>query len=362
MKQLFSLVLLAITASTFATVHTVSNSPATLAQFNNIQAAVTAASTGDTIYVHGSPNPYAAFTQTNKQLTIIGPGWGPDKNLPFTALIQGCTITGATCANSEYQGLTFISALQISSAHPDNLRFIRNNFAGIDININQGSTTYIGYLFEGNVFDNATANATASTTYQNFLFQNNNFFENGTVRDANFTGFFNSINVLFNHNLWFGAGTGIRNIAAGSNNRFLTFANNIFVRRNAANSISSSTYNNNITFYPAGSTNPGAPWTVNSNVDGGGNVDNQDPQMANQAAVNAGNASSVNDFTIAAGPANNTGSDGKDMGFLFDAVGSLNWANSRNSRLPRIFSMNVITPTVAAGANVTINVDARISN
>jgi hypothetical protein len=362
MKQLFSLVLLAITVSTFATVHTVSNSPATLAQFNNINTAVTAAASGDTIYIHGSPNPYFAFTQTNKQLTIIGPGWGPDKNLPFTALVPGCTITGAGCANSEYQGLTFTSGIQISAAHPDNLRFIRNNFAGMDININQGSTTYTGYLFEGNVFDNATANASTSSTYQNILFQNNEFFENGTVRDANFNGFFNSVNVLFNHNLWFGPGSGIRNVATSSNNRFLTFANNIFVRRNAFNSISSSTYNNNITFYPAGSTNPGIPWALNSNVDGGGNVDNQDPQMTNQTAVNGGSALAISDFTIAAGPANNTASDGKDMGFLFDITGSLNWTNSRNSRLPRIFSMNVITPTVAAGGNVTINVDARISN
>jgi hypothetical protein len=359
MKQLFSLVLLFITASTFATVHTVSNSPSTLAQFNTIQAAVTAAATGDTIYVHGSPNPYAAFTQTNKQLTIIGPGWSPDKNLPFIALVQGCTITGATCANSEYQGLTFNSALQISSAHPDNLRFIRNNFTGIDINMTQGSTTYTGYLFEGNVFDNATANATTSSTYQNFLFQNNNFFENGTVRDGNLGGgWFNCVNVLFNHNLWYGSGSSIRNVTDGSTHRFLTFANNIFVRRNFNGRVSSSTFNNNITF----NTGVNNPWATASNVDGGGNVENQDPQMANQAAVNTGTASSINDFTISAGPANNTASDGKDMGFLFDAVGSLNWGNSRNSRLPRIFSMNVVTPTVAAGGNVTINVDARISN
>ncbi len=362
MKQLLSLLLLAFSVNSFATVLTVSNSPATLAQFNNIQTAVNTATNGDTIYIHGSPNVYAASTQTNKQLTIIGPGWTPDKNLPFTAVIQGCTITGATCANSEYQGLTFTGALQISSAKPDNLRFIRNNFAGIDVNMNQGSTTYTGYLFEGNLFDNATANASAGSTYQNILFQNNYFFENGAVRDANFNGFFNSINVLFNHNLWFGAGSGIRNIAASSNNRFLTFANNIFVRRNAASSISSSTYNNNITFYPAGSANPGAPWTLNGNVDGGGNIDNQDPQMAAQAAVNAGTNNSIADYTISAGPANNTGSDGKDIGLLFDVTGSLNWNNSRNSRLPRIFSMNVVTPTVAAGANVTINVDARISN
>jgi hypothetical protein len=361
MKQILSFLLLAFSLSSFATVLTVSNTPSTLAQFNNIQTAINAAANGDTIYIHGSPNAYFAFTQTNKQLTIIGPSWSPDKNLPFTVQIPGCTINGAACANSEYQGLAFTSTININSAKPDNLRFIRNQFFNNDININQGGVTYAGYLFEGNLFDNSAINATNGSTYQNFLLQNNYFFENGAVRDGNFNGFFNSINVLFNHNLWFGAGTGVRNVATGGNNRFLTFANNIFVRRNAFNSISSSTFNNNITFYPAGSTSPGAPWT-GSNVDGGSNVDNQDPQMVAQAAVNAGSNNPINDFTIAAGPANNAASDGKDIGLLFDATGSLNWANSRNSRLPRIFSMNVISPTVPAGGNVTINVDARISN
>ncbi len=361
MKQVTTFLLVVFTFNCYGTVLTVSNSPSTLAQFNNIQNAVNAAANGDTIYIHGSPNAYFAFTQTNKQLTFIGPGWSPDKNLPFTANVPGCTITGATCANSEYQGINFTSTININSAKPDNLRFIRNNFVSIDININQGSVTYSGYLFEGNVFDNATLNATTGSTYQNFLIQNNNFYENGTVRDGNFNGFFNSINVLYNHNVWYGPATGLRNVATSSNNRFLTFSNNIFVRRNAFNSITSSTFNNNITFYPSGSTSPGAPWTV-TNVDGGGNIDNQDPLMANQTAVNAGSASSISDFSIAAGPANNTGSDTKDMGFLFDATGSLNWANSRNSRLPRIFSMNVTTPTVAAGGNVSISVNAKVSN
>ncbi len=342
-----------------ATVRTVSNTPSTLAQFNTIQAAVDVSLTGDTIYVHGSPNQYAAFTQTNKQLTIIGPGWSPDKNLPFTAQIQGCTITGATSSNSEYQGLTFVTALQISTAHPDNLRFIRNHFVSIDVNMTQGSTTYNGYLFEANIFDNATANGIASSTYQNFLFQNNSFFENGAVRDGNLSGFNNCVNVLFDHNLWYGSGSTIRNVTNNSINRFMTFSNNIFVRRTFnAGRVLNSTFNNNITFN-AGVNNP---WANDGNVNGAGNVENQDPQMANQAAVNAGTASSISDFTIAAGPANNTGSDAKDMGFLFDATGSLNWVNSRSSRLPRIFSMNVITPTVPAGGNVTINVDARISN
>ncbi|MEO7310043.1 MAG: hypothetical protein ABIX01_06575 [Chitinophagaceae bacterium] len=351
---------LAVVLALNATVRTVSNSPATLAQFNTIQSAVNASAvSGDTILVHGSPSQYAGFTISNKQLTIIGPGWSPDKSLAFTALVLGSNITGATSSNSEIQGLTFVGGLAINSAHPDNMRIIRNNFAGTSISMNQGGTTYTGYLFEGNLFDNGGADATASSTYQNFIFQNNYFYESGCCRDGNLAGgWFNCVNVLFNHNLWFGPGSSTRNITDGNSNRFMTFTNNIFVRRNFNGRVSSSTFNNNITFN-AGVNNP---WATASNVDGGGNIENQDPQMVAQAGVNAGTNDATADYSILAGPANNTGTDGKDIGLLYDAVGSLNWVNSRNSRLPRIFNMNITNPTISSGGTLQVVVNARKSN
>ncbi len=165
------------------------------------------------------------------------------------------------------------------------------------------------------------------------------------------------MNVLFNHNLWFGPSSGSRNCFI-SNCRFLTITNNIFVRRDAANQNSFSTFNNNITFNAGVNT----PWLSNSNVDAGGNVPNQDPQMVDQASVNAGVDNPLLNFTIAAGPANNSGSDSKDMGLLYDVVGSLNWTTSRTSRLPYIFSMNIINPTIAAGGTLTVQVEARKNN
>ncbi len=359
MKQIFSFLFLIVAANTFATVRTVSNIPSTLAQFNTIQAAVNASAAGDTIYIHGSPNLYSVFNQSNKRLVFIGPGFSPDKSLGFTALVQGCNISGAASSNSEYQGIAFVGALSINSAHPDSLRFLRNQFFNSSVAMNQGGTTYMGYLFEGNLFDNSGVEATPSTTYQNFLFQNNYFYENGTIRDGNIGGgWFNCINVLFDHNLWFGTGSGTRNITDGNTHRFLSFTNNIFVRRNFNGRVSSSVFNNNITFN-AGVNNP---WATAGNVDGGGNIENQDPQMTAQASVNAGTNNPLADYTITAGPANNSGSDGKDMGLIFDAVGSLNFANVRNSRLPRIFSMAIVNPTIPSGGNITVNVDARISN
>jgi hypothetical protein len=352
MKQFFFSAALLAGLYANATIRTVSNNPSTIAQFSTIQAAVDASSSGDSVYVHGSPNLYANFIITNKRLVIIGPGWAPNKNLPFTATVSGCTITGAASSNTEIQGINFNNAVNIFTNHPDSLRFIRNKLSSSTIHISETGVTYKGYLFEGNIFNvHAGVSANSNSTYQDFVFQNNYFFNNFSGNTI--VEFFNTVNVLFDHNLWFGT-----NSSCFSNCRFLTITNNIFVLRNAATGNSFSTFNNNITLNSGNNT----PWASNNNIDAGGNVANQDPQMVDQVAVNAGTDNPLLNFTIAAGPANNTGSDGKDMGLLYDVTGSLNWANSRASRLPFIFSMNITNPTIATGGTLNVQVEARKSN
>jgi hypothetical protein len=357
-RILYSLVLLLSTSSLFATIRTVSNNPSTIAQFNTIQAAITAATSGDTIYVHGSPNAYGTFT-VDKRLIILGPGWSPAKSIPLTAFINsGVIITGSASAGTEFQGLHFLTTVTVQTLGVNNIRFVRNRFTNLSINIFPNAAgTVSGYLFEGNYFENANVQTNTSYTMENFIFQNNLFYENGCCIGSNILGFTNSVNILFDHNLFYGPGSGTRTVFAG-NTRFITLSNNIFVRRNASTDLSHSTFNNNITFN-AGND---APWSVNNNVDGGGNIAGQDPGMADQASVNSGVNNPLLNFTIAAGPANNAGTDGKDLGLLFDAAGSLNWSNSRGSRIPFIFSMNITTPTVAPGGNVSVTVEARRNN
>jgi hypothetical protein len=138
----------------------------------------------------------------------------------------------------------------------------------------------------------------------------------------------------------------------------MLFTNNIFVHRNAAANNTLSVFNNNIT-YGAGVNNP---WDSAYSNSGTGNIANQDPQMAGQSSVNNGVNDPLLDFTIAAGAANSTGTDGKDMGLLYDASGSLNWANSRMSRLPFVYSMNVTNSSTPAGSSLNVQIEARRSN
>lgn len=356
-----------------ATVRTVSSNPSTLGQFNTIQAAIDASTSGDTVYVYGSPNTYANFQIMDKQITVIGPGWSPDKNLPLLAMVDGASIrnspAGGTADGSELHGLYFTNTVNVSrnavsgDFGSNNIRLVRCLFAGVV----QWDLPSSGFLVEGCVFYNSI-NFTSSHTYQNFLFQNNFFFLSVCCVSSQINAITNSVNVRFDHNLFTSSNNSAGNSALSfSNNcRFLTFTNNIFNQANVGTGVTFSTFNNNITnnitLNSSNATANGTPWAVNSNVDGGGNVANQSPQLAAQASINGGSGEPLLDLTIATGPANNSGSDGKDMGLLFDVSGSLNWTNSRNGRVPRIFSMNITTPSVAPGGTISVTVDARKSN
>lgn len=356
-----------------ATVRTVSSNPSTLGQFNTIQAAIDASASGDTVYVYGSPNTYAGFIIMDKVITVLGPGWAPDKNLPLQAIVDGASIrnspAGGTPDGSELHGLVFVNTVNVSrnavsgDIATSNIRLVRCQFNS-SLQFDIGATDF---LIEGCIFIHSL-NFHGSHTYQNFLFQNNIFFHQLCCLSSVFSGLTNSVNVRFDHNLFYSTNNAGGNTAAmfSNNCRFLSFANNIFNQANVGSNVSFSTFNNNITnnitLNSSNATLNATPWAVNSNVDGGGNVANQNPQMAAQTSVNSGAIDGLLNFSIAAGPANNSGSDGKDMGLLFDATGSLNWGNSRNGRVPRIFSMNITTPSVAPGGTLSVTVDARKSN
>ena len=103
MKKVIVLACILFTASVaFCTVRTVSSNPSTLGQFSTIQAAIDASADSDTVYVYGSPNAYVGFTILDKKITVIGPGWAPDKNLPLTAIVEGaaCLVGFGNCGGA----------------------------------------------------------------------------------------------------------------------------------------------------------------------------------------------------------------------------------------------------------------------
>ena len=355
MKQFFLLVFTGLCLNMYATVRTVSNHPGTVAQYTTLNAAVAASVSGDTIYVHGSSVQYAGFTITDKRLVVIGPGMAPMQSfMPYPATVADLTINGSGSSNTEIQGLNIVGAVSITSfSHPNNIRFIRNRLTSVTMGT--GSVTYSGYVFEGNWFNNSGINVAQSCFFSNFLIRNNVFYSNSA--GANISGFFNSISVIIDHNLFYGPNNGTINVFASAC-RGLLITNNIFVRRNAAVFNTNSVFHKNIT-YNAGVDNP---WDSAYGNSGTGNIAGQDPQMADQSAVNNGTSNPLLNFTIATGPANNAGTDSLDIGLLYQPTGSLNWTNGRMSRLPFVYTMNITNPSIPAGGTLSVQVEARKNN
>jgi len=349
MRQIFLFVFLSLCTGMYATVRTVSNNPGSLAQYSTIQAAVNASSNGDTIYVQGSASRYNGFNITDKRLTVIGPGWLPLQNfLAFKAIVDTIVISGNNSKNTEIQGLDVFMTVTINTH--DSVRFIRNQFESA---IYLPTGTYNGLVFQDNWFDEAWLSASAGVNVINILIQNNILY--ATTTNGNFMSLTNSQNILFDHNLWYGpSGTNTAPCFAGISKNLL-FTNNIFVHRNAASGNTFSVFNKNITF-GAGVNNP---WDSIYSNSGAGNIANQDPQMFNQDSVNAGHNNPLLNFTIAAGPANTSGTDGKDMGLMYDPVGILNWSNTRMSRIPYIYSMNISNPSIAPNGTLSVQDEAR---
>lgn len=349
-KYLLTMLFAVLTVFAKATIHTVSNYPANLAQYNTIQAAVNASASGDTIYVHGSPTSYGGFGILNKKLAIIGPGYLPDKDLPFTASFIGITINGDLSSGTKIEGLVFTNQVGVSDA--DSIHFIRNYFDGgyLTLSPNFNATGYRGFVIEGNYFRTNAAVINGLYAISNTTIQNNVFYH-GRIQ-----GLQGGSGVIINHNLFYGPVSVPSPCLVTCDN--LILSNNIFVKRNAGTSNVNSSFSNNITYLCDENT----PWSMNGNVDVIGNVANQNPQMADQLTVEAGMFGLLLNYTIAAGPANNAGSDTKDMGLLYDPIGFYNWANSRVSRLPYLHKMNIFNPVIETGGSITIDIEARRNN
>jgi hypothetical protein len=231
------------------------------------------------------------------------------------------------------------------------MRLLRNYFTpGTEIDFSPVFTPngFKGFIVEGNYFRN-----TLRATYpiSNTSFQNNVFYTSALV------GLQGGANVMINHNLFYGLSSGTFSVFGNFNG--VLISNNIFVRSNAGTGTAACIFNNNITWL----TTENTPWAMNGNSDAGGNIAGQNPQMTDEASVEAGLFGAlVLNYSIAAGPANNTASDGKDIGLLYDPIGFYNWDQSRNTRLPFIYSMNVTNPVIQSGGNINVVIEARKNN
>jgi hypothetical protein len=326
------------THSIKAAVLTVNNSATGGAQYTQINSAIAAASSGDTLYVSGSVTQYNGVTVT-KPLTIIGPGTFNTTPFAFSAKVQSISILAGSSNTSIFglniisgsiglaQNLTTIlisnccfesSALYVPDVGCSNI-IIRNNiFSGGNASITYQGTSGGGSTFNVLIDHNIINGFLNSFIDPNTTIQNNTFYNskiNGSTPDA----FYNSC-------------------------KNLVVKNNIFFNSNPSNNISNSLFDNNITY------TSGTAYTPL----GGTNLDNLNPLFVN--APTTGNYTAALNFHLLSGsPASNAGTDGTDLGY-FGGIVQTN-PSGELWNMPYIRKMDVLNSNVAP--NGTVNVKVR---
>jgi hypothetical protein len=325
--------LLIITNHVIAAVFTVNNSPAGGAQYSQINAAISAASTGDTIYVNGSSATYADATIT-KSLTLIGAGTFSPKQAAFPTTISTINLASGV-SNVTIKGFNIGSSVSVSG---------NSNVSFVTISDNFFSNNCFTYAQLNNVHDIViTNNIQSGNSYfcnvfnnggcYNFLISNNLI--NGYIENFNFPSSTIQNNTFYNGGNAFGGST---TAVSGC-----VIKNNIFYNSHPTNGTSSCIFLNNIT-YSTSVTYPAL---------GGSNIDNTNPQLINVA--NSGGYSTTYNFTVAStSPAHLAGTDGTDLGYYGGVLRASKYGEVYN--LPVVREMDVTNTSVIQGGAINVKV------
>jgi hypothetical protein len=199
-----------------ATVRTVANFPPGSAQYSTLRSAMDAASSGDTIYVNGSPTAYDPGTDTiNKRLVIIGTGYADSAEGNLNSIISATVVfdtvkttphsgsSGAQIMGIYFAGNVYTGQRQFGDGfEPKNLFFSGCYFSGNlyvendgwviqDCMFYAGCSTELAIdyspvnscIIQNNFFGPGNCNGNAinfnNTTLASGLIINHNFFEEG---------------------------------------------------------------------------------------------------------------------------------------------------------------------------------------
>jgi len=347
MKTLFSILftLFLMSNVSFATVRTVSNSPAGGAQFSNLEAAYTAAVSGDTLLIENTDIMYnltecAAY---NKSLTFIGIGFNPSKQTPKRTKIGAGPCTGLFNMNSSASGSKFYGIEFETMVRAE--QFI-NNMVFEDCKFNSTFNIQCGGGF-------------AAVTFRNCVFDLNNIADvvmncntinmTGTFSNCVFDGYIDGANsplatMTIEHCLFLST-----NQVPFNNLLYATIKNNIFMNVFPGGT-TNSTYENNIC--RVAGTFPPLPGQGNT---GSGNISNTNPLLVNcPISTNYG---ASQDYHLQAGsPAIGTASDLTDIGIH----GGTSGFSEQGEVLinPIIRSMSIVNSTVASNGTLNVQLHA----
>lgn len=346
MKRLFSLLMLTVACSfSFATVRTVCNMPYGGGQYTTFDAAQSASSGGDTIYVQGSTINYGSIS-IFLPLVIIGTGHNPQKTNPITSSFLDITVSSF---DVQLIGLSFRS---IYSGYPSgSIKKCKITGSNAIIPVYLYNTS--NWLIEGNILETADPMDLihfAYTQSPGTIIQNN-VFVSGYFK---ITGLQNSASdrTYILNNVFLGTSPftpTFRDV------RYCNVDNNIFYMsipdNNGATGFTNSTANNNITygsvdnaFYQPGSFNQIGV----------------DPLFVSFPGVAAPTLYNYSwDLSLQATSVGiNSGTDGTDRGVFGGIVPK--FLESGEPAIAEITSFTITSPTtIAPGGTLTISVTSK---
>lgn len=360
MKKInLTLVLVIMSAVSFAGIFTVDNRDGGGANYTSVSGAINAATNGDTIYIHPSSINYGSFS-VNKSLVFIGPGHHPEYTGGMGASLDQITLSNSS-SGSKFTGL-IINHIKVNVWNQSHDIVISNNFFNTYSAVAGGFGSNAGnigesdnWLIEGNVIiENAGCggckliNLRASQN-SNWIITNN-FIQ--TKSDQNNTNLFSNLNstIIVENNIIVHRNTQSifeSSVSGGE------FRNNIFwVTRNEVTDImvdaNGVIFTNNLTYHSNGTLSP---------LTGDNNIDNSNPDFV---AIDSDNPvwDYLNNYQLSPGsPGENAGVDGTDVGiygggFPFRTEGY-------PQDFPRLQSFDILSNTIVPpGGSIEINLKA----
>lgn len=256
-----TLTLLFVLFATFqfsqAAVHTVNNNNPSPGQFTTLQAAINAATAGDTIYIHGSPNPYQ-LSELVKQLTFIGTGFNPQNANNTRSILNQFSIggisavAGLAASGSRFEGLTIMQNMIVHfNSQITGLVFKRCALHRV-ISIASSNWIFEECVFGPVISDGVAGNVSFSNNPSNTTFQNCLFVY--TTAATGFSGA--SLHTLFLNNTFIRAGADANALNTSTTNLWsqAIIEGNIFFNTNPNINCNNCTFTRNISFSPQGIT------------------------------------------------------------------------------------------------------------
>lgn len=307
MKAIIFTALFVISAFTYATVITVDNNGnAPAGVETSLSTAIANATAGDTLLIIPSSSTYGNMNVT-KQLTIIGVGFNPDMEIPFTSRVNSVTIY-TVASGTKIIGLEVTGTMVFGNTGGALSNVVIENNK-LDNITTSGITSLTNILIRQNVIRPAssfTYSLTLNTANQSNIRVTNNIFSNsGTTnqfRGPNIT----TGGVTFDHNTFLG--TASQYAFFQIINCLVT--NNIFVTLSPGPQSASSNilYKNNLSNGFAFGSITG----TNINIEG--NIDNTSPTFVNLPLSTYLYDYTLDPSLLMGSAGENAGTDGTNIG------------------------------------------------